>query len=130
LEKLTSPIALQLEDEALIALDVEMTLTREGFSVVTFSRCEDAEQWLETNTPHVAIIDVELSDGPSIAAVAILIERNTPFIVHSGDTETSPYRDTVFEAGVWIGKPAPTENIVATARKMVGLPEASPGEGA
>jgi DNA-binding response OmpR family regulator len=106
-----------LEDEALIALDVEQTLRDAGFNVLAvMSSCADALEWLEANSPNVAVLDIELRDGNCAAAVEQLCERDIPFVVHSGSSFSSDYHDPIFLKGRWVMKPSdPSELTNAVA---------------
>jgi DNA-binding NtrC family response regulator len=115
-----APLALLLEDDGLIAMDVENTLYGGGFNVVTFYTCAEAEAWLKHNSPRVAVVDITLRDGPCTKAVRILIERNIPFIVHSGEMDRLGMPDVAFEAGTWIGKPSSSDRIIEVARSLAG----------
>jgi DNA-binding NtrC family response regulator len=121
MERPSSPLVLLLEDEAIIAIDVETALKRSGFSVVMFASCRQAEDWLEDNSPQIAVLDVALADGVCVNVAATLIERRIPFIVHSGYTDLQACKDTVFKAGTWMGKPAHRDDLVANALKLAGL---------
>jgi DNA-binding response OmpR family regulator len=112
-------IALLLEDEPLIALDLETTLEQAGFEVVTLLSCADADAWLHDHRPAVAIVDVLLTDGSCHTVVAKLHGMGVPFIVHSGEFATE-FAESVFAKGTWMGKPSASEDLVATARHMVG----------
>lgn len=115
------PLALLLEDELLIAVDVEMAFSQAGFSVVIFSRCTGAEEWLQRNTPRVAVIDVSLIDGPCTKAATLLVERNVPFLVHTARRRPADDVAPVFNAGTWLEKPADVEQIAAVVTKLSGL---------
>jgi DNA-binding response OmpR family regulator len=60
-----SPVAMLLEDEGLIALDLEYALENARFTVTTLACRQAAEDWLMQNSPDLAIIDILLQDGPS-----------------------------------------------------------------
>ncbi|MEO6014238.1 MAG: response regulator [Devosia sp.] len=115
------PVALLLEDEPLIAMDVESTLQDGGFDVVTFATCSEAEAWLEHNHPAIAVVDITLRDGPCTEAVQELVRRNIPFIVHSGDMDRSALPDLAFDAGTWMSKPSSSDALMTTARNLAGL---------
>ena len=115
------PVALLLEDELLIAVDVEMALNQAGFSVVTFSKCLGAEEWLLRHSPRIAVIDVSVLDGSCKTAASTLIERNIPFLVHTVRPQHAHDVDPIFNAGMWFGKPAELENIATAARKLSGI---------
>jgi DNA-binding response OmpR family regulator len=110
-------MALLLEDEALIAMDVEQTLTTEGFSVVSFGSCAAGLHWLEAHTPAFAVLDIELSDGECDTVAEILAAREIPFIVHSGaPTEADLW--PAFSAGHWLPKPAASGELTALIRQF------------
>jgi DNA-binding response OmpR family regulator len=111
-------VVLLLEDEGLIALDIEYSLEGAGFSVTTLASRQAAEDWLEGNEPQLAIIDVLLQDGPSYRVAEMLISRRIPFLVHSGDL-AQVYEGTPLSQGEWITKPANTGDIADWARRTV-----------
>jgi DNA-binding response OmpR family regulator len=115
---MTAGTALLLEDEALIALDVEQSLVSEGFDVLSFASCSDALNWLETATPTLAIIDVTLTDGDGDEAAQTLAARHVPFIVYSGAAPDVRLRPA-FRAGHWLSKPSGPGDLVAAIRKFV-----------
>jgi DNA-binding response OmpR family regulator len=111
---------LVLEDEALIALDVEDILQSAGFrDVVTISSRADAQQWLSENTPDIAVIDPHLRDGMCIEVIQTLTERNVPFVVHSGERPEDAEEEHGFHKGHWVAKPSRPEALVAAIK--VGL---------
>lgn len=127
MEQTATPVVLLLEDEALIAIDMESALRDAGFDVVLFAHCAQSDEWLETHSPDIAIIDITLADGVCIKVASTLIERKIPFIVHSGHVEISEHKDTAFAAGLWIGKPAYDHELVWNARNLVNISMAKSG---
>lgn len=111
-------VALLLEDEPLIAMDIEHTLSRAGFDVTTVTSCADALEWLGFCRPGVVIVDIILQDGPCHKVVAKLVEDGIPFIVHSGD-HPSNHADTPFAGGTWVGKPADSAEMVRTVQQIL-----------
>jgi DNA-binding response OmpR family regulator len=111
-------IALLLEDEPLIAMDLELTLESAGFEVHTMVSCKEAHAWLDAWTPDVVIVDIELQDGSSESVVRRLTDNKVPFIVHSGDLP-SLHSDTPFAAGRWVNKPSLTGELVDAARELL-----------
>lgn len=106
LGELTVGFVLLLEDEPLIALDVEQVLSDAGFQEIRImSSCADAEAWLQQSNPVFAIIDPRLRDGMCDRIARILVKRNIPFIVYSGDVITVADQEPAFAAGVWLSKP-------------------------
>lgn len=113
------PVALLLEDEPLIAMDVEQALENAGFKPVTFGNCHAAEEWLAVNRPNVAILDITLPDGPCTGIGEVLTARKVPFIVHSGELRGSSHVHDVFRTAPWMGKPAYSPDLVSAARKLL-----------
>lgn len=68
--------ALLLEDEPLVAIDLDMTLTAAGFTVYTAMSCIEANSWLESNRPDIVVVDIELRDGTCAGVVTRLNEAN------------------------------------------------------
>ena len=111
------PVALFLEDEPLIALDVEEALCSAGFDVVTLSTCLEADGWLLSHTPAVAIVDLELLDGVCHGAAEQLYRRGVPFIVHTG-CEKTDCDNAIFDHGHWLFKPAASHALALLSRAL------------
>lgn len=103
--------ALLLEDEPLICMELESILRTEGFDVTTAMSCLDANAWLDHHRPDVAIVDIELRDGPCTAVINRLIDANIPFVVHTGDSR-SFHIGTPYARGAWVGKPAAPDELI------------------
>jgi light-regulated signal transduction histidine kinase (bacteriophytochrome)/CheY-like chemotaxis protein len=74
-----------VEDQMLIALDVESMLGDHGiFDVTTSASAADALSRLLDYTPDVAILDVNLGAGTSLAVARELTARNIPFLFATG----------------------------------------------
>jgi DNA-binding response OmpR family regulator len=111
------PRVLVLEDEAIIALDLENILSDAGMTVAgTLRSCADAQTWLETNAADVALLDMHLLDGSCEPVAKLLVEKGIPIVVFSGGSEGDETLDPVFAAGTWLEKPALGEKIVAAVR--------------
>ena len=82
--RMAAPLALVLEDEALVAMDLESALLEDGFSVVLARSCSDAFSFLEGSRPDVAILDVRLPDGDCKIVARTLAQLGVPFIVYTG----------------------------------------------
>jgi DNA-binding response OmpR family regulator len=111
-------VALLLEDEPLIAMDLEVAFSTEGFDVTTVPSCEEAMEWLAICRPDIVVVDVMLRDGPSDKVVQLLIEEAIPFIVHSGD-QPDMHVGTPFANGRWLTKPAAHGALINAARELI-----------
>src|SRR5918997_2501112 len=99
------PLVLILEDEALIALDLQDELRDAGYEVEgPFTTCATALSWLETATPDTAILDAALKDGPCREIALELTRRDVPFLIYSGYHEDRQLL-AEFPHVTWIEKP-------------------------
>src|SRR5690349_5286724 len=84
------PLALVLEDEAMIALNLQDELQDAGYKVAgPFMTCSAALEWLATATPDMAVLDAALKDGSCRAITLELSRRGVPFLIYSGHPEDS-----------------------------------------
>ncbi|MDP9632407.1 UNVERIFIED_ORG: DNA-binding response OmpR family regulator [Ensifer adhaerens] len=112
---------LVLEDEPIIALDLEEVLEEAGFEdVQVFSSCADASTWLEANTPQVGILDPRVRDGVCTSVAQTLLLRSVPFIVYSGQApDLAEDAANVFSKGAFLSKPChPQQLLAAIATKV------------
>jgi CheY-like chemotaxis protein len=78
---------LVLDDEFLIALDIQQILESAGASVICVGNAADALEALRTQPKFdFAVLDVKLSgaNGTSLTVAAILTEQGIPFVFLTG----------------------------------------------
>ena len=81
---------LLVEDQMLVAADVENMLMDNGISKVTLApSAAEALRLLKGFTPHVAVLDVNLGSGTSLPIAEELARRNVPFIFATGYSDQS-----------------------------------------
>ncbi|WP_276121956.1 response regulator [Pararhizobium qamdonense] len=99
-----------LEDEPLIAMDHEHYAERAGFTQITvISSRAAAEEWLQSQTPAVALLDIQLKDGPSSSVATLLRNKGVPFVICSGSGNKDA--DPNFHDGIWLPKPCIPEEL-------------------
>lgn len=77
--------ALLVEDSLIISLDAEDILVRLGAdNVVTQATAQGAIDYLETATPSLAVLDINLGDRTSFPVANRLLDLNVPFVFASG----------------------------------------------
>jgi DNA-binding response OmpR family regulator len=74
------------------------------------STCAAAEHWLQSNTPSVALLDVQLKDGPCSGVATLLRNKGVPFVVCSGSGKGDA--DLNFHDGIWLPKPCIPEDLI------------------
>jgi DNA-binding response OmpR family regulator len=115
----SKPIILVLEDEALIALNLQDELQDSGYEVAgPFTDCSAALDWLRTATPDMAILDATLNDGPCHSVAAELSRREVPFLIYSGHKEDQQLL-AEFHHITWIEKPVPAGVLVQECQQLL-----------
>jgi len=115
----SKPLVLILEDEALIALNLQDELQDAGFAVVgPFTTCSAALQWLGSATPSLAILDAALNDGSCIEVASELNRREVPFLVYSGHQENHTLMAELPRV-TWVEKPTPPDIVVQACQQLL-----------
>ncbi|MDI7865112.1 response regulator [Rhizobiaceae bacterium n13] len=106
------------EDEFLIALDLEDTLVRAGYTDTSiYSSCSQAIAALSIKIPSVALLDIHLHDGSCIELATELKARGIPFIVCSAWPKSDV--PEIFLQAPWVSKPYnETELLTAVVQAM------------
>jgi DNA-binding response OmpR family regulator len=105
-------LVMLLEDEALIAFDLQAELEDAGYAVAgPFATCASALEWLAGNKPDLAVLDTILKDGPCKDVAVKLAEQSVPFVIYSGHSEDLNALPE-FSGATWVEKPAPTQAIL------------------
>lgn len=99
------PVVLVLDEELLIAMDLEVALSDADFIVALATFCVEAERWLADQRPDAAILDIKSKDGHCVAVAKTLVAQSVPFIVVTDDRLAN--RDDAFRSGeVVVDQPA------------------------
>lgn len=112
-------VVLLLEDEPLIAIDVDLTLGDAGYDVSSVTSCHDAGVWLDKHRPDVVVADINLRDGPCMDVVLRLVDADIPFVIFSGD-HPSRYLNGPFMHGAWVIKPASPKDLLRAVNAALG----------
>lgn len=108
-----NPVILVLEDEPLIALDLQFAFEDRGATVHLAASCEDAHVLLTQHAIDAAVLDVNLGRGSTCEKVAATLrERGVPFILHTGDLDRQGEAMRKLDAVV-VPKPTPADLVVA-----------------
>ena len=115
------PLVVVLEDEAIIALNLQDELQDAGYSVAgPFTTCADALSWLQTNTPDVAILDTVLKDAPCGEVARELASRTVPSLIYSGHSEDRELLPE-FHHVRWIEKPVPPSVLIEECKQLLAF---------
>jgi len=101
------PRVLIVEDEFLIALELESTLRSVGYHVLgPVATVQEALELLRTESPDAAVLDVNLA-GERVTPVAELLRAmSVPFVLSSGYDKTDLRDEPMLRDAVNVGKPA------------------------
>jgi DNA-binding response OmpR family regulator len=104
---------LVLEDEILIAMDVEQICRDDGAAHVVIARTlEEAEAAASDSNFDAAIIDLRLGSVSTLPFAARLRDRGVPFVFASGYTSLGEI-EVSFPGARIVGKPYGGEDILA-----------------
>lgn len=120
---MTSVNILILEDEALIALDIEMTLAAAGYDQIEVCNSVDAAlKQISDARPDIALLDLNLGSGTTSIPVATrLNDLGCPFLFLSGYTRGTVPIPEEFDTMERLQKPFnETELISAVGRLTEG----------
>jgi DNA-binding NtrC family response regulator len=81
---LTGRTILVLEDEPLIALEIEQSLKAIGARVITTRQLSDSLKLADDPDLAAAVVDYKIGDGDSAKLCWLLKERGIPFLFYSG----------------------------------------------
>jgi CheY-like chemotaxis protein len=113
-----SSCVLVVEDELLIAMDLEQMLQDLGFrESMLVSSCAEAERWLAAHKPIFAILDIRVRGGTCEAVAHHMVDHRIPFIVSSGIEANDD--DPIFAKGVRIPKPCSPLHLTEALRTLV-----------
>ena len=119
-ELLDGLFVLLLEDEFLIAMDVEQICRDHGAREVVVARTlEEAEQALAGARFDAAIVDLMLAGVSTLPFAAILQERAVPFIFASGYSDTQELT-RAFPGTAVIAKPYAGNDLVEALATACG----------
>ena len=95
-----------VEDEFLIAMEMEAILTGHGFLIVgPVATVDGALQLLERQRPDAAVLDMNLQGIAATPVAITLREMNIPFVIASAYRRSDMPADDALRDAVNIGKP-------------------------
>jgi DNA-binding NtrC family response regulator len=108
-----------VEDEFLIALELEKILLDAGASVIgPACTASKALEIIEHRLPDFAILDFRLGSGTSLPIAARLRSLAIPFLIHTGQGDLSEVTATWPDVTI-LHKPVPAELLVRTVGRLI-----------
>lgn len=108
---------LVVEDEALIAIEIDGILAAAGFAVVgPVATVKDALPLLASDAIDGAVLDVNLGRETSEPIAQELTQRGVPFLAVSG--YATDQRPTVFQGAPFLAKPFRASDLIAAVRRL------------
>lgn len=108
---------LLLEDCFFQAQTFALALREAGFAVICASGEDDALAKLKPGVPDLAVVDINLGQGPSYAVAEALAARDTPFLFVTGyDRAVLPARWRGIDH---VGKPATGSHVVKAVERLL-----------
>jgi DNA-binding response OmpR family regulator len=116
---LSGVTVLVVEDDLLLAIDLEDTLAGMGAVVVDVSHTlDEAMAWADADDFAVAVLDFSLGSDSVTPLARRLARQNVPFILHTGMSRGEPslmeWRDALI-----VEKPASPHTLVAAIKSVL-----------
>ncbi len=120
-KRLFGRLVLIVEDELMVAWDIESTLTAAGIKVLgPVSSVSAALALIAQQKPDAAILDLSLR-GELVTPVArALHEQGVPFVLSTAYNHLRPEDDTAFDGIDNLGKPFPPSRFLEVLDEMLG----------
>ena len=113
------PILL-VEDQMLIAMDIESALQERGFDNVTVtSSVREALSVLDTVKPEAAVLDINLGDSTSLPVAQELARRGVPFVFATGYADGGAIPDA-FSQMLVVRKPYDVDTVIDALAQAMG----------
>ena len=127
MDRLSGSTVLIVEDELLIALDIQVALEDAGAETLVVGSVGEALALLNglATPPDAAVLDVRLGAEEVFPVADVLAERSVPIVFHSGHARAIDLAKHYPRASV-LPKPAPPERLVAALLTPAGGPNAAP----
>lgn len=107
-----------VEDEVLVALDIEDIIGQAGFDVDgPYMTVSETLRAVSDSQPDCAILDVQLRDGEVYPAADILRDAGVPIIFHSGHADSAGLTERYPDA-VICGKPCNPVNLQSALERI------------
>ena len=124
--RLVGAKVLVAEDNALIAMDIELNLKEQGCSILGPTATIAATlASLSRDRPDVALLDLHLLDGLATPIAATLAAAGVPFAVLAGD-RLDVLEDAALAGVPRIEKPWGADDVVHTVEQLLASPAAGP----
>jgi CheY-like chemotaxis protein len=118
--QLEGKTALLIEDQMLIAIDLEQILEEAGVSILaTLTTSRDAIDFLSRHRPDFAVLDVNLGSETSEAIARTLMEQGSPFLFATGYGDDGAIPDDLANVPV-VRKPFERDAILGQLGVLMG----------
>lgn len=116
----TSLVGLVLDDEFLIAIEIESILAAAGYQVVSAVSVREARRLIDGDTGvDFAVLDFRMGEG-AVALARDLMDRNIPIFFCTGSLADEVH--SVFPGAPVVAKPFVAETLLGAITKVVGYP--------
>lgn len=119
------PSVLIVEDNVLIALDIQAFLEDSGFQVSgPAGSVKEALRLFDAQRPHIALLDINLGIEDSFGVADMLADAKVPFVFLSGNSaDVLPAR---FNGAHLMEKPIHYENLIRLLRETLQGTDCTP----
>jgi CheY-like chemotaxis protein len=119
-------VALIVEDDADVRALFQTALERVGFTILTAASANAAIRLLESNTPDIAFIDMNMPERPGTAVLAHIQKTprlsGTKTVVVTANTRSDSHAAEL-GADLFLIKPVPVQELLRLACRLTGMPD-------
>jgi two-component system, response regulator PdtaR len=120
-------LVLVVEDEFLIAMDLELLLRRHGWRVLgPAATVAEALRLLRSETPDVALLDINLRGEPVTPVAEELRAQGVPFVLASAYDHHGLEAAAALAGAPNLGKPTDEQSLLTTLAHAVTEPRLAP----
>jgi two-component system, response regulator PdtaR len=117
---------LVVEDEVLVAMELEDLLIEEGFKVLgPAATVQEAINILGTASPDVAVLDMKLRGELVTPVVEVLTQRGVPFLLASGSPAADLGLPDLAKDIINVGKPLQPKQLLHSLAQLLQHPPLS-----
>jgi DNA-binding response OmpR family regulator len=113
-------LILVVEDEFLVAMELEAVLEEGGFRVLgPVSTVQAALKLLDQQRPHAAVLDLNLRNETVTPVAQVLRRMQVPFAIASAYSTATWPQDTALDGAPSLGKPTSPTQLIATLHDLL-----------
>ena len=118
-DALSDRLILVVEDEVLVALDLEFAFREQGAQVIAARTLSEAMAMSEDRRIAGAVLDVRIGNEEVFPVAKLLSQRNVPFVFHTAHADTGGDISRAWASNPIVRKPSYSRNVFAALQPLL-----------